>query len=62
MKVAIVFLALLPIILSMTLEEHDAQWSQMSHEERMSGMCDVKYDFRAVKIFFFPRRHLNPHH
>ena len=43
MKVAIVFLALLPIILSMTLEEHDAQWSQMSHEERMSGMCDVKY-------------------
>jgi hypothetical protein len=46
MKVAIVFLALLPIILSMTLEEHEAQWRQMSHEERMSGMCDVKYIIR----------------
>ena len=40
MKVAIVFLALLPIILSMTLEEHEAQWRQLSHEERLSGMYD----------------------
>jgi hypothetical protein len=46
MEVAIVFLALLPIILSMTLEEHEAQWRQMSHEERLSGMCDVKYIIR----------------